>query len=298
MEEENIIEKLNLENIELQNSKEYRLGKKILIIKEQGFIKFIKSIILSFKMRKYNHKASIKNEFSFVNNLDLNSKKIVIYSALISDYDSIKEPFFINKNCDYILFTDQNINNSIWKKREIPENIKKLKNPILINRYIKMHPFELFSDYDYAIYIDSSIQIVSNLVPFINRMDLEYGLAFHKHRYRDCLYEEIKCCHLLKKGNKQKLENQKILYEKEGFPIHYGLLECGVFVVDLHNKKSQIILENWWVNFSRSESLRDQIAFPYTLWKMNIKLDKFGGLGNNLYKNSKIRVYNEHKKNN
>ena len=51
MEEENIIEKLNLENIELQNSKEYRLGKKILIIKEQGFIKFIKSIILSFKMR-------------------------------------------------------------------------------------------------------------------------------------------------------------------------------------------------------------------------------------------------------
>lgn len=291
---EESLELLNNDYIELSNSLEYRLGKNFLILKKKGIISFIKNMIVYFKMKKFNHKAPIKNEEKELNSLNLKNKKIVVYSALISNYDNIKPPLFVNNNCNYIMFTDQKIEKSLWKIEPIPQKIKELKNPILINRYIKMHPHEFFKDYDYAIYFDANIQIVSNITKFINQMDLEYGLSFHKHRYRDCIYEEIKCCHLLKKGNYKNLENQKDKYQKNSFPNHFGILECGNFVVDLKNSKAKEILDEWWIEFYKSASLRDQIALPYVLWKKQIDISKLYGLGNNMYKDLKIRVFSDH----
>ncbi|MES5896608.1 hypothetical protein [Bacillus cereus group sp. RP43] len=32
--------------------------------------------------------------------------KVIVYTSLFGNYDSVKEPLFIDKNVDYILFTD------------------------------------------------------------------------------------------------------------------------------------------------------------------------------------------------
>ena len=38
--------------------------------------------------------------------------------------------------------------------------------------------------------------------------------------------------------------------------------------------------------------MRDQLSLPYTLWKNNIKMNILTTLGDNVYKNPKIRKIN------
>lgn len=37
---------------------------------------------------------------------DVKNKKIVIYTAFTGNYDNLKEPEYIDENCDYVCFTD------------------------------------------------------------------------------------------------------------------------------------------------------------------------------------------------
>lgn len=288
------IESLNKQIIQLKSSKEYRLGKKILEVKEKK--KFFSRTITYLKTKKYNHSEPDTNDYKEINHVNLKNKKIVIYTALIGKYDNIKDPLIVSENCDYIIFTDQNIDSDIWKIRKIPTKVLKLKKPTLINRYFKMHPTQFFSEYDYAIYIDSSISIISKLDDLVYRLNPKYGIAFHKHRYRSCIYEEIKVCELLKKGELKKLVSQRECYLENGFPAEYGMLECGMIVCDLHQKVGKEILEDWWDEFISAQSMRDQIALPYILWKRNIRLTEVNTLGNNIYKNEKIMIEMEHLK--
>ena len=289
-----VIEKLNEEIICLKSSKEYQLGSKI--SKKKSLLKTLNMVKIHFKMKKYNHPEPEKNTYKVLNDISLENKKIAVYTSIVGGYDDIKEPLITSSNCDYFLFTDQEVNSTIWKVKKISKEIEKLKNATKINRYFKMNPHLLFPDYDYAIYIDGSILIVSDITEFINCMNLEYGLAFHKHRYRKCIYEEIEACQILKKGNYKKLKEQGKRYLTEKFPKNFGMLECGIIVSDLKNKKSKEILEKWYEEFLESESLRDQISLPYVLWKENILPTYLSTLGDNIYKNNKIRIETTHKR--
>ncbi len=286
------IEKLNREVLELTSSKEYTLGKKILELKSGKNI--ISKLITYIKVKKYNHPEPQINTYKEMNHVDLKNKKLVIYMVLVGNYDNIKDPLIMSENCDYVLFTDQNISSTIWKVKEIPESVLKLGNPTLINRYFKMHPHEFFNGYDYSIYLDSNNAIISELDDFIYRLNPKYGIAFHKHRYRYCIYEEVEVCRLLKKGNYKQLICQKKRYLKDKFPSGYGMLECGIIVCDLRKEMAKEIFKNWWNEFLESESMRDQIALPYILWKKDIKPEEIATLGDNRFKNEKIRIDREH----
>lgn len=69
------------------------------------------------------------------------------------------------------------------------------------------------------------------------------------------------------------------------------MIECTVMVTLLESKKAKEIYNQWWDEFLKQGSLRDQLSFPFILWKNNIKISEVGTLGKNLYKNTKIRVY-------
>ena len=291
------IEELNLEIINIKKSKEYQKGKDL--IKMKSMIKTFKfgEVFNKFfnrkKMLKLNAHGEVENDFKF-DSVSEGRPKIVVYTAILGDYDNLKEPLLKLDNIDYVAFLDNNLNyETQWNIKKIPENIKELKNNTLINRYIKFHPSELFKnkDYEYAIYIDGNIKVISDLTSMTYSINKSIGISLHKHQFRDCIYNEVEACRLLKKGNYKLLKEQVEGYKKEGFPNNYGMLEGTVIVSDLNSDKATNLLNNWWEEFKNSESLRDQIALPYILWKNNIKIDEVANLGNNLYKNPKIRVY-------
>ncbi|MFQ6791636.1 MAG: glycosyltransferase domain-containing protein [Thomasclavelia sp.] len=286
------IERLNKEYINLINSNIYKNGLKIEWLKNFKIIMLLKVFIRKIKF------YTVKEQFNNVN-LDISTQRrlekegdkqlrIVIYTCITGKYDKLTKPYFFSDNIEYILYSND-IRCEGWLQKEIPTDIK-LSNS-MINRYIKFHPYELFeNNFDYAIYIDGNITPVSDLSVLCEMISKDIGIGFHKHYSRDCVYEESKACKILKKGNRKKINQQLQKYKDKGLPKKYGLIEGNFIIYDLHNKKGKDIVDQLWKELISSQSGRDQLAWPYILWKNNIKIDEVCTLGNNVYNNVKIRI--------
>lgn len=294
------IECINKEKKELLNSREYRLGSNII-----KTIEYIKNLNIKAIYNKISIRNKEKKDRKYLYNIKINNyenqkeeyrsienRKIVVYTCITGNYDNAIKPLYKNDNVDYIIYTNNDkLQHEGWQKQEIGNDILKLNNNLLINRYIKMHPFELFSkSYDYSIYIDGNVRSVSDLSQFINYINSKTGLALHRHQVRNCIYMEEKACELYGKGNKEKLRSQVEKYKKEGFPENYGMLECNVIVTDLKNDNALKIFKCWWNEFLNSDSRRDQLSLPYILWKNKIEIKDIGNLGTNVNKNNKIEI--------
>lgn len=295
MQEEEYIEKieqLNKRIIDLKKSKEFRTGRNFIIIKDMirkmQFKKIIKKEVNKIKRRKWSFPEK-ENSFIDINKQDEN-KKVVVYTCVTGKYDNIIEPFIKQKNVDYIFFTDEpNVESDIWQVRQLPKNVENIGDKILQNRYIKFHPYELFeNEYDYAIYIDGNIEIIGDMKKITFAADSLTGLALHRHRTRNSVFDEAKECYIVHKGNPEKIKAQMKKYEKEGFLPKFGLYECCVIVSNLKSQNGKKILEDWWHEFLSSESYRDQLSLPYVIWKDNFNFDDVGNLGYNVYQNPKF----------
>jgi hypothetical protein len=297
-----LIEKLNTDYLKMCNSEEYSRGQKSVYIskllkqfKIKKIIGYLYNLRRITKTKKYSSNFLHDNDVVYNNDIKTD-KKIVVYTCITGKYDNLVDPEFFDKNITYIAFCDDKkiVSSTKWIVKDIPDNIKSLNDNLLVNRYIKMHPDELFrgDNFDYSIYVDGNIKIYSYLTPFISCVSNKTGLAMHRHSLRNCIYKEYKACKLLKKGNHKMLKEQVAKYKNEGFPSEYGMFECAVIVKDLKNGNGSAILDAWWEDFKKAKSLRDQVSIPYVLWKLGYKVEDIGLLGYNIYYNPKLRILN------
>lgn len=282
---------LHKELVEIQDSIEYRTVNKIC---KNRFIKKAITILFNLKDSLFGKKLPrsegykiVKNDIEDEDYSNLENKKIAIYTCITGDYDVVREPLYCNKNIDYILFTNNTrITSQKWKIKVL-KDLNDYDN-VLLNRYVKMHPHEFLSNYDYSIYIDGSVKICADISSFINKINSKYGIALSKHSMRDDCQDELLACQIRKKGNIKRMQLIVKNYYNEGFPKHYGLLEATVIATDLNNILSKKILDNWWKEFYDSKVYRDQISLPYVLWKMKIFPDEIGTLSNDINHDLKI----------
>lgn len=279
--------KLTREYKEILGSKEYKRGRSIKIyadlIKNAEFLKLIKR--LQTRKNKYNN---IANNGSYtIPCVDdyITNKKIVIYTSIFGKYDVLKEPIIKPSNVDYCIITDQAIDkNSLWKvinpKDVIP---KEITSPIECNRFAKMLPHRIFKDYDYSIYVDGNVFITSDLSVLIKTLD-DFPIAMHRHKNRDCVYEEIEACIKKGKDSKERLIKHQQLLKENGVPQHGGLLEATVIARKHSDKQCITLMENWWEEFL-NYSKRDQISLIDCLWKSNIDVNMVARLGDNIMNN-------------
>lgn len=297
-----VIEELNKEYIDVINSKEYKLGNKIIKLfqnlKKGKIITIIKKQIKNSRLKRVQKKHRVNNieAKTYFDLTQLEGKKIAIYTCITGGYDYLTDPVYKNPQIDYYLFTDdKNAKSDVWKVIQIPEKIKKIGNNIIINRYFKMHPQELFENYDYSIYVDGNISVFGDLREYLCHINDKTGLAMYSHEIRDCIYDEKDACKILKKGDPKKINEQLEKYKKEGFPRHFGMVECPVIATDLKNTNSKKVLDLWWQEFIKSESGRDQLALPYILWKNNYEISDLGIIGSTVFKDYRIRTGRIHK---
>lgn len=232
----------------------------------------------------------LKKSYEF---LDINREcnyfsheRIAIYTSIFGKYDEINELDCVPDNCDFYIITDQNINEeSCWKK--IPINLKDYgldgKSNIIKNRFFKMFPEKVFSDYKFSIYVDGNIKIKTDLTEFIHNMN-QYGIKMHKHYRRNCVYKEIEKCLEVGRDTSEGLRRHMEHLMNEGMPEEYGLLEAPVIVREHHNPICLKLMNEWWQEFLEY-SKRDQISLPYVLWKNNIKIEEIALLGNDIFSN-------------
>ena len=139
---------------------------------------------------------------------------------------------YLNPEYKYVCFTDD----ETYLKRRIvgPWHIEPLRYDRLDNtrnnRYHKMHPHELFSDYEESLFIDANIQLRGNCL--FAAADAMHGrdvfLAIPPHRRCRCLYDELEECVRSHKDNAEVLEKHRIFLEEEGYPRQMGLTENNV----------------------------------------------------------------------
>ena len=196
--------------------------------------------------------------------------KKVIYSALVGDYDILKQPEVIREDYDYICFSNDIKEKScgVWKIRPIfYENSENVR----ICRYVKMHPHVLLPEYEFCIWLDCNQRLTTEHYERADQLVLDGQIcAMVIHPERDCVYQEAYALAGYLTGNPMKVYQQTKFLLSKRFPPRVGLyVTCCVFFKSQH---PQIIkfLDTWWEQCEQY-SCRDQMGVMYALYQVQLK---------------------------
>ena len=196
-------------------------------------------------------------------------EKVVVYSCNFGNYESVKEPLFVDPTVEYILFTDnKDLKTRHWKVVYLEEN---LADPRRISRLPKILPHKYLPPHDVSVYIDSSLEMKT---PDVRKMIDEclegMDIAMYKHYLRDCVYEEIEYCANTEDRAVDRSLCEKTIekYRNRNYPKKAGLFE-NAFIIRHNTDKIRKLNEKWWEEYSKSAE-RDQFTFMYCLWNLGI----------------------------
>ncbi len=224
------------------------------------------------------------NKAKCVNSISVSNKKnrIAVYTAIFGEIDNLIEPLVKPPEVDYYVITDCNVKkNSLWKKIDVsnysfPKNITNQ----LKNRYCKLFPDEFISGYDYSIYVDGNILVVSDLSKLVKNIG-DYSIGIFTHPSRDDLYVEAAAVIYLNNATGKEVKKQILAYKNEGFPKNYGLFENSLIVRRQNDNEVKKIMMDWWIQLN-TYTKRDQLSFMYVLWKNGFDKSFVFSLGDNI----------------
>ncbi|WP_304125524.1 glycosyltransferase [Methanosphaera cuniculi] len=205
------------------------------------------------------------------NRIDLEDKKIAVYTAVTGGYDILDEPSVENNNFDYICFTDNpNLKSDFWEIRLMDDDedldvIRRArKYKILAHKYL--------DEYDYSVWIDGNFDIITNIADYIKDYSKDHKLLAIPHESRNCIYKEARDCIERNLDSEEIITEQMEKYKQEGYPENNGLIASSILFRD-HNDPEVIDLMEAWFDEVRNHSRRDQLSFNYVCWKNNFKYD-------------------------
>jgi len=197
----------------------------------------------------------------------MQKKRIAIYTCIVGDYDQINEPQFISDSCDYFIVSDKKpevkttfeyLDISDYIPEGISDNTRK-------NRYIKINAHKVFPQYKYSIYIDGNVILKSDMCKCLENLP-KTRIAVAGESYWDNVYIEGIRCIESKRDKEELILKQVQKYWLEGMPEHFGSFLCNVLVREHNHPNCVKLMEEWWEQVEKY-SRRDQISFPYVLWK-------------------------------
>lgn len=204
--------------------------------------------------------------------------KIAIYTSIFGGYDDLIDDQYQMDGVDYICFTDRDLESETWKViKSTPiyndpnRNAKKYK--ILPHRYLK--------DYDYSIWIDGNIKVISDIRALCNGDSYKVYDHMQVFDKRNCIYDEAQAILNFGKINSERTpergiknwkDNPKLIvdqmnrYISEGYPKNNGLATNPIIVRNHNDSDVIAVMEDWWSEI-KYNSKRDQLSFNYIAWK-------------------------------
>ncbi len=217
--------------------------------------------------------------------------KNVIYTSMFG-YKDNDDYFLHNPTCnlngwDLVCFTDNsNIKSDFWDVRLVT---RYYTDGARDNRLYKILPHRHFKDYDVSVCIDADVLISKDINSLVEEHLSNHNLAVLDHSIcgmsttgnlnrRNCIYQESDFIKWLGDNHPRKkykddmniINNQMKKYSDDGYPKNNGLARTTI-IFRKHNEKDVIkTMEYWWSEFMYN-SRRDQLSFPYSAWKTNLK---------------------------
>ena len=188
-----------------------------------------------------------------------------MYTAIFGDYDELQELPEKYDGVDFICFTDnKNTVSDHWKIIYLPKHT----DPSGLNRRIKILPHLYVPEYEYSLYVDGHIKIRRNPIGLFLHYQKFCTISVSRHPERRCLYSEAEECLKHSKGNAEKIRKLVGEYKFQGFPVNFGLYEMGIMFRKTNDDHVKALMDSWWEEYSKGAK-RDQISFPYVMWKQN-----------------------------
>lgn len=201
-------------------------------------------------------------------------KQIIIYTCVFGGYDDLNEPLITDDRFEYIYFSNMPVHkkNSKWQYRHIDN--EEMDN-LYLSRYVKMLPHLFFTTNDYSVYVDAKIQIENDefykmILEWVGR---ETKWAGFRHPERDCCYVEAEACVRQVRSPYFIVKKQMSFYRKSGFPKNFGLTENCVLLRKHNDQHVMAVDEEWWNDFVKFGSRRDQLCLPFVFWKNSFEYD-------------------------
>jgi hypothetical protein len=222
-------------------------------------------------------------------------RKTVVYTAIFGKYDELPANLFTCDDVDYICFSDHEFDSDLWKVILVdPIYNDSTRN----SRKYKALPHRYLADYDYSIWVDGNMCMISDYRELINGSlfrTYDHMQCFDK---RNCIYHEADMILQLGQENMKKSPDRGILNWKDnpyiiqeqmdkylaiGYPYDNGLAETSV-VIRMHNDPQCVKLnEDWWTEMKYG-SKRDQLSLNFVAWHNDIDIDYLpGDVRNNRY---------------
>ncbi|CAI9116642.1 OLC1v1017839C1 [Oldenlandia corymbosa var. corymbosa] len=143
----------------------------------------------------------------------------------------------------------------------------------------KMLPHRLFPNSRYSIWVDSKSQFRRDPLGVLEALLWRTGsvLAISEHGARSSVYDEAKAVVKKNKATPEEVEVQLTQYRKDGLPEDKrfngkkALAEASIIVRE-HTPSTNLFMCIWFNEVVRFTS-RDQLSFPYVLWRFKALKD-------------------------
>ncbi len=234
----------------------------------------------------------IKSYFPF-----MERKKIAVYTCIVDKYDNLQEPVSLSDACDYYVISDEKSSeNSVFHYININDLVPGyVEDSTKKNRYCKINAHKIFPQYRYSIYFDGNMRLKANIVQKLFELPVTRVMALSRNPNK-CLYMDAMRAIELGRVNREVAMKQVEKYWLEGMPENFGSVTCGLLIREHNNPVCRKIMEEWWEQvelFSR----KDQIAFPYIIWKNHYCMNDVGTVnGEELYADDYLILSKVHDK--
>jgi hypothetical protein len=201
--------------------------------------------------------------------MDWHVMRIAILTSLFGDRDILHPPEIPFEGIDYYAFVDKPRNTSTWKEIVAPKfTVDEIYNNRRNAKIYKIMSPIILSTYDYYIWRDVTHEVIEDPRLIIENYMQDAEVACFPHTTRNCAYKEGQEILRLNYDNPENVIRQLEFYASDGFPAEQGLWEMSAFIFKNTFQVKKLSMM-WWEQICKYSS-RDQISFPYCLWKCGI----------------------------
>jgi hypothetical protein len=198
--------------------------------------------------------------------------KTVLFSALYGDREPLNPDVFGGFRADRTVLVSD-------RPRDLPAGVELILDsldgldPARASRRSKLMPHRFFPEADWSVWLDNKSRLLREPAHIIVALKSQSENDFfaYPHFRRDCVYDEGQVVRENGLDDHRVVRERMRTYRAEGMPRHFGLIE-GHFIVRRHTPAVAAFGEEWFDHVLRF-SRRDQLSFPYLVWKTGFQYD-------------------------
>lgn len=196
---------------------------------------------------------------------------LVVYTVIYGEYDDLVDPKVISQGVRYICFTDNpRLTSKVWEICFADPD----SSPVDSNRKIKLLPHRFLPPHEYSLYVDGNVEVIGDVATLMRHYASLTKIAAPIHPFRRCVYDEARACIQGYKGNPAKIREVMQRYRDIGCPSNLPMFEMHIIFRKTHDEEIISLMESWWEEYSRGP-MRDQLSFPYVVWRSGLVVTPF-----------------------